>query len=231
MRKPTRHLRFLAVAITALLGLASTAHAAPIGYSGTFAEDDDHFEVFFAVASAGQVSIQTWSYAGGLTPLGTVVPAGGFAPVLSLFDPSDALLALDTGGTAPGGCGPRGIDPVTGFCLDAFLSLMLGPGTYHLVLTQYDNTPFGPTYADGFLHDGEGNFTGPTFTGLPGSFIDPGLNQRTSAFALSLTVPTDNPVPVPEPGTLVMLASGSILSALRRRRARHSRSHSSEPTP
>ena len=224
-----RHLQILTIAITALVGTAATVHANTIQISNTFTQDDNHFELTFGLFSPGQVAIETWAYGGGTTPLGTVVPAGGFATVLSLFDSSDTLVAFDSGGTAPASCGPRGIDPATGFCLDAFLSPILIPGNYHLVLTQYDNLPFGPTYADGFLRDGEGNFTGPAFTGLPGSFIDPGQNQRTSAYVLSITLPTNDRVPpVPEPVTLVTLASGSVLCAVRRRRARPSRPPSPE---
>ena len=234
--KLTRHLPFLTVAIALVLGSASTAQASSISYFGSFAEDDDHFEASFTVAASTQVFLQTWSYAGGTTPNGEVVPDGGFAAVLSLFgpidpvlDPNDPLLAFDAGGTAPLDCGPRGIAG-TGFCLDAFLSPILGPGTYHLVLTQNDNTP-DFAYGDGSLRDGQGNFTGPNFSGVPGfdAFIDPFGNQRTSAFALSITVPFDDPVPViPEPITLVTLASGSIFGALRRRRMRHPASNPPE---
>jgi hypothetical protein len=236
VRKPTCHLAFVAAAIAFVLGSASAAHATSISYFGSFAEDDDHFEVSFTVAASAQVFLQTWSYAGGTTPNGEVVPDGGFAAVLSLFgpinaalDPNDPLLVFDAGGTAPLDCGPRGIAG-TGFCLDAFLSPILGPGTYLLVLTQSDNTP-DFVYGDGFLHDGEGDYTPATFINPTGalSFIDPSGNPRTNAFALSITMPSADPVPaIPEPATLLTLATGSVLGALRRRRMRRSRSNSPE---
>ena len=214
-----RLLPFLAVA--AVLCGASTAHATSISiYSGSFASDDDRFEVSFTLASSTQVSMQTWSYGGGTDPNGDVVTRGGFATVLSLFDPLDTLLALDTGGTAPNSCDPREIDAFTGFCLDAFLSPILGPGTYRLVLTEYDNIPRGPAYVDGFLQDGQGNFTG-------GPFKDPDGNQRTSSYTLSIS--SSDATPVPEPATLVTLAAGLVLcGAARRRRKRPTRSNPQE---
>jgi hypothetical protein len=160
------------------------------------------------------------SYAGGVDPNGNVpILAGGFAPVLSLFDPADMLLAYDTGGVVGGApaCGSRGIDAASGFCLDALLSVNLGPGNYRLVLTEWDNTASGPGYADGFVRDAQGNFTDIGF----GPFTDPGWNPRDGHFALSVTGTPQ--AAVPEPSTAFSVIGGLLCFAafagLRRARA------------
>src|SRR5215472_6068509 len=79
-------------------------------FSGNFTQDDNELFYNFTILASTNVTLQTWSYAGGTDPLSNVVPAGGFAPVLSLFDSGGNLLGFDAGGTAPGGCGPRNID-------------------------------------------------------------------------------------------------------------------------
>jgi hypothetical protein len=182
--------------------------ASTFSFSGVFAEDDSQFLTGFNLAGNATVNLESYSYGGGIDPLNGSVPAGGFATVLSLFDSSGNLLAFDDGGTAPGGCAPRTIDPATGFCLDAYLQEDLSPGSYTVVLTEYDNTPNGPTLADGFAKDGQGNFTGPEFLGVPGSFIDPFGNQRTDAYDFNISGINSL---VPEPSSAASLAAALLL--------------------
>ena len=65
---------------------------------------------------------------------------------------------------------------------------------------------------------------------MPGSFIDPGFNQRTSNHTLSNGPLDVNPQTVPEPSTAFTLAGGLALCAAapRHRRNRNARSNSSE---
>ena len=173
---------------------------------GTFTHDDD--QVFFSISLVAPeiVTMRTWSFAGGTNAMGQVIPAGGFAPVLSLFNASapQDLIAFDTGGTAPSGCVTRNIDPVTGFCLDAFLQESLPAGSYRLYLTEFDNTPNGPTLADGFFEQGNGNFTGGPF------FLNAGAGfQRTGEWAVDVTTPGTT---VPEPSSAALAIS--VLSIL-----------------
>jgi len=163
--------------------------------TGTFAVDDAEQSFNFTLASAATVTMRTWSFGGGTNANGSVITTGGFAPVLSLFNASGSqpLLAFDTGGTAPLACGPRNIDPVTGFCLDAYLNDFLSAGSYILVLTQFDNTPNGPNLSDGFFEQGNGNFTGGPF------FLNAGTGfQRTGDWAVDITT-------APEPSTAALL--------------------------
>jgi len=179
--------------------------------TGTFTSDDDRQLFNFSLASSGNVTLQTFSFAGGINGNGTVIPAGGFAPVLTLFYAAGTqdFIAQDSGGIAPGACGSRNTDPATGFCLDAFLNLNLMAGDYLLVLTQYDNTANGPSYPDGFTHDGEGNFTGGPFILNAGTSY-----QRIGNWAVDITRPTV--ASVPEPSTFISLTTAISIGLMRR---------------
>jgi len=149
--------------------LSASAHAG-ITLHGTFAADDDMFTAGFALAVPANITIDTTSFA-----------TGGFAPVVSLFDSLGNLLVFDDGGVAPLACGPRAVDPATGFCLDAYINGLLAAGSYTVVLTEWDSVPFGPTLSDGFLEQGAGNFTGGPFLLNAG----PGY-QRTGNWTLEI---------------------------------------------
>src|SRR5436309_2168188 len=109
--------------VTVAAMLAATSYGASISYTGNFVQDDDVVILSFDLASPQTVTLRTWSFAGGTNAGGGLVPAGGFAPVLSLFDASGAkdLLAVDRDGGA-GPCGARAADPASGFCWDAYLN-------------------------------------------------------------------------------------------------------------
>ena len=161
--------------------------------TGTLTNDDDHVQYIFDATSPFVFSAQTWSFGGGVNQAGQAIPAGGFAPVLSLFsDGSNTdLLAVAQAGVT--GCGLGRNDPGSGFCWDVALSQSLKPGKYRLVLTQDDNTPLGPLFGDGFLRDGTPDFTGQNI-GAPGSkFVLIDGTLRNGNWALDLNVP----VPIP----------------------------------
>jgi len=173
--------------------------------SGNFTADDNVVLIPFTVALNGAVTIQTSSFANGSV---------GFEPVLTLYDGLGNLFLQDaTGGTTPGGCGLRGIDSTSGFCLDAVISALLNAGSYTLALTEWDNIPGGPTLADGFPQTGNGNFTGSEFGPGSGSFLLFNGSQRTSAWALSI-----DGADVPEPATFGLACAALIaLTAAGRR--------------
>jgi hypothetical protein len=122
--------------------------------------------------------------------------------VISLFDSSGNLLVFDDGGVAPSGCGLRNVDPATGFCLDAYINLVLQAGTYTAVLTEFDNTPNGPTLEDGFVEQGGGNFTGGPFLLNAGSGF-----QRTGNWDLDISS-------TPEPQPTELLVAGLFVLGL-----------------
>jgi hypothetical protein len=207
-----RSLGFLSgVCLLAAGLLPSYLSAATVSYTGTFSDDDQEQAFSFTVGAPGTVTLRTLGYAGGVNGNSTVISAGGFDPILSLFDATGTLIALNDDNPS------AAVDPVTGNGFDASISALLAAGQYTLVLTETDNLPVGPTLADGFTRTGQGNFTGPEFAGIPGSFWD-----STPADLAGVTVSA-----VPEPATLFTfgtscfgLLSGVILSRRRMMRKR-----------
>ncbi len=203
--------------LAAGLFLSAIAWADPItpalSFGGNFSSDDQILTIPFILGAPGMVTLNTVSFA-----------SGGFEPVLSLFEGTGAqsLIGQDTiGGTAPGGCGGRGIDAGSGYCLDAFLQQSLNAGTYLLALTESDNIANGPGFLDGFSQQGQGNFTGPEFTGSAGSFLLFDGTQRSSAYLVNLT--GDNlSSPTPEPFSAGLIAVGFAAVGLIRRKRKSS---------
>ena len=219
--RPLRTLRALLTAGFFVLAAASSGEAADISFQGAFSQDDDLAFFTFTLAADATVTIKTLSYGGGVNAAGTTIVAGGFDPVLSLFagnnDPTGLLIGLNNDGSCP----PLNNDPVTGACWDALVSASLTAGVYTLALSQSDNTAIGPFLADGFLRSGQGNFTGPTFLGIAGSFVDANPAQRTSQWAvdiLNVTQATGPGATVPEPTTVSLMLIGITAAAAARRR-------------
>lgn len=220
-------MKSLSSALLALLLLAipGAARASTISFTGTFAADDDVQLFTFDLVTAGTVTITTFGYAGGTNGAGSTITAGGFDPDIAVFQgtgPSASLIGMNS----DAGCGTANADPTTGACWDSQLVLTLLPaGTYTLALTQYANVALGGLLSDGFSQVGMGNFTGPMFVGAAGAFIDANLAQRTGAWAVDIAgvngaFINGGPAPVPEPGSIVLLATGLAAAFGYRRRAR-----------
>ena len=148
MRRPV-------ILLYAVVALISPTFAADFSFVGAFAHDDERRQFSFTLIQPASVTLRTWSYAGGVNSAGTTIGAGGFDPSLSLFDSTGLLVAINR----DGGCGKVAADPVTTWCWDAMIAAPLPRGTYQLVLTESENTPFGSYLTDPFVYDGAGDFT------------------------------------------------------------------------
>lgn len=197
--------RFLRLpAICGLVALCSfftqKASATTSSPSGNFAADNSTYELSFTVTGSTNFSANTTSFA-----------AGGFLPVLTLFNDATGI-ALASDGSGPE-AGLR----------DASLSELLDGGTYDLFLTEFPNT-ISPT---GNLHDGFLFAADPTATGdfcgvAGGMFLDAAVSpctQRTSAYALTVNINAAANAVTPEPSSfLLMLLPLAGIVALNRRR-------------
>ncbi|MGF1602041.1 MAG: DVUA0089 family protein [Thermosynechococcaceae cyanobacterium] len=201
-----KNMRFIHPAQTIALGtilssvitvaLSDPSIAVGLSFSGSLTADDDVGLFDFEVDNANRFSIRTLSYGGGVLDDGTEVAAGGFDPILTLFDGSGNLIAGndDSGGQ---------IDPATGSAYDSGLRLTLDPGNYTVAVTQFDNFLNGSHLTDGFFREGEPSFTSE-FGCSAGQFCDVNGDSRTDNWVAQ--------VRVPEPSTAV--ASGLLLGLI-----------------
>jgi len=214
------------IRVAAILGLllagVSSGYADTIfNFTGAFTADDNVQLFHYQVLNTGVVDVFTTSFAN-----------GGFAPILSVFDASGNLQFFNVG-SQTNDCINNGTDPATGSCWDARFSLNSVAGTNYLIaLTEDDNVPLGPTFADGFKEQGNGNFTAqPPFNPpVPGGkFLLSGPVQRTGDWAVTIQsaeptlTATQVPSQVPEPSTLAMLllTGGSLLVLRRKTKTNH----------
>lgn len=206
-----------ALAIAAgLLGAAGAqAATTDFSYRGTFGGDADVLRFTFTIGAPSNVVLRSYSYAGGTQADGTVVAAGGFDPILALWDSAGVKI-----GQHDDGPGPVPADPATGSGFDTHLILAgLAAGTYTATVAQYANFSVSNLLADGFQQ------SNPNFTAgygcSNGQFCDVSGANRTNFWAFDVlgvdsVIP---PAPVPLPGGLALMAGALAgLGVLRRSR-------------
>lgn len=193
------------IGLVALSFLPSMAQAVSVSFTGFFTRDDEVQLFPFTIGGPATVTLQTLGYAGGTNAAGDIIAAGGFDPIVTLFDGA---------GNFVGENDDRDFDQGI---FDAFLlQLALAPGNYTVALTQFDNfaiDPPGselPSLASGFERQGMESFTGAEFCANPGGrFMNLNCEQRSSAWALDI-VHVDTASQVPEPGTWVLMGTGLV---------------------
>src|SRR5215212_8758194 len=77
--------RFAAIALI-LAAFAVPGFANQFSFIGTFAHDNEVQLFAFQMLQADTVTLQTWSYGGGFNTRGDLINAGGFVPVLQIYD-------------------------------------------------------------------------------------------------------------------------------------------------
>lgn len=134
---------------------AGTASAANFSVVSALQEENDLVLFNFSLLQAANVTLQTLSYDGGNPAQFPAIniPAGGFDPLLSLFDAAGNLVGFGDDINFIDG------DPV-GSNLDArIVAANLGAGSYRLILSNFANEPIGDTLAEGFTGLGSFDFT------------------------------------------------------------------------
>jgi len=151
---------FLSAALTSSALLASYSFTSS-SVGGSFA-DDSRAEFAFTVGSISEVTLRTWSYAGGTNAAGELISAGGFDPIVSVFDSEGALIADNDDGSDV-------VNQETGLSYDALLTLELSEGEYQAVLTEFSN------FSDGTIN----GFSGSDSQDIAEGFV-------TNAWALDI---------------------------------------------
>jgi hypothetical protein len=196
--------------------LTACGSGCTLGPSNTDADYAQYAAVVdtFSVASTTSVYALTFSYGGGTNGAGAAIPQGGLEPYLSLFDSGGSFLASTFfGTTCPSGAQTNS---VSGQCYDVELNpITLGPGSYSIALSAFENMSFAENLGTGTLADG--------FTGLGNLAGGEDLN-----YAFDVVLGSSTPTPTPEPTTAILFASGFLTLVLLVLRSRFT-SHSNRP--
>lgn len=142
--------RPVAVATALVLSsLSGTALAQTISVVDTLPGADSQVSTPFSVASPTELTFRSYSYAGGTNIAGQAITAGGFDPIISVFDQGGNLVFFQDDGplAVP-------VDPATGADFDFHVQQFLQPGDYQAIVTAFENFPAGTTLQDGFTEGG-----------------------------------------------------------------------------
>jgi PEP-CTERM motif len=203
-----------------MLALASICSAdVVLSETGTLASPEDTFLMAINLATAGNVTLQTYGFGGGTNAAGTVIPSGGFDPFVGLFSGTGPAAVFINGDSdiltnyTPG-CPPAGtvtIGSMANQCGDVRLELTgLAAGMYTVLLSDSEYVPNAVFEVAGTLGDGFTDFTGGVFqTCVDANTCIP--QPDTANWALDITESSGSAVP--EPGALGLAGLGLALAA------------------
>jgi hypothetical protein len=201
-----------------LLAVSSCSlSAGSLFFTGTLSSPESVFEDTFTLTAADTVTVQTWGFGGGTNAEGQPITAGGFDPLIALFNGSGPTATIVTDGSgnpladadnqanAPwsfvGNCPPAGTVTIgaDSDCGDDYMQVGLLAGTYTLLLSDANYIP-NAVYDDGTLSEGFSDLTAGVFQtcDTDGSCITPSAN-----YAVDIVITS-----TPEPGALSLLGIG-----------------------
>jgi hypothetical protein len=215
----------------ALCLLAATAFglsADSLSFTGTLNSPEDVFETTFTLTAADTVTFQTWGFGGGTNAAGQAIAAGGFDPLIALFNGSIASATMYVDGSGNpladadnlsnppwsyvGNCPPAGTVAIgaNNDCGDDFMQTALAAGTYTLVLTDANYIP-SAIFDNGSLSEGFVDLTGGVFQTcdpVSNACISPNGNYAVDIVSAQSDLTTA--AATPEPSALPLLGAGLV---------------------
>jgi hypothetical protein len=214
--------RALLAALLLSLLYAGPAHALDFDFSGTFQNDDDSVLLNFSVASQSNITIFSSSWGDSETADDGYMANAGFDPILALWDSSGNLINEQDDGHTVGSTVSNGVSYTHG-SWDSYFQASLSAGDYIASITQYNNFSVSNQLSDGFINDGNPDFTydqgygsQPKFNGV---WTDDDPRTGDWSFHVLNVEQASATNPVPEPSTILLLGTGLLgLAGLGRKR-------------
>lgn len=190
------------VAAGCLMAASTLSQAALINFTGEIEYHNDVIYTYFTLdQDANDVRVWTDSFQNGTN-----------------FDPITALWTAD-GDLIDENDDNDSINPATQTFYDSGFNLsFLEAGSYLFTVATFDNFALGTTLAEGFRFDSEAPIALADWD-QPANDINMGPQWSVWLDGVDSASNPDSPASVPEPGSLVLIATGLLGLALRRKTA------------